>query len=237
MTDESLCCFSISDYNIKYVEQHYLRSDKIKLSRLGVFRENMDNTSTLKFENNKNFTIGLLSWFIEKKGIIYLLQAINELSSQKDLSIKLIIAGDGPLKESYQTYIKSNKLDDFISFAGVIKGEQKEDFFKSLDAFVLPSISLKNDQDGIPVVLMEAISYALPIISTDVSGIPEICINEYNGFLIPEKSVKELVYAIKDLFSNEDKYMMYSKNSFELSNDYDIDINSMKKLKTISWIN
>lgn len=237
MTDESFCCFSISEYNIKYVEKHYLQSDKIKLSRLGVFRKPIKNKKSLKFKMNKNFNIGLLSWFIEKKGVIFLLEAMKELSEQKDLRIKLFIAGEGPLKENYLSYIENNNLDDCVSLGGAINDEEKKDFFKSLDAFVLPSVSIKNDQDGIPVVLMEAISYGLPIISTDVSGIPEICINEFNGLLVQEKNVKELVSAIKSLFSEEDNYRDYSVNSYKLSSEYDIDRNSTQKLKMINWIN
>ena len=93
------------------------------------------------------------------------------------------------MKHEFLDYVKLNKLSDRIFFVGKVKGESKDEFFRNLDAFVLPSISLKNDQDGIPVVLMEAIAYGLPLISTNVSGIPEICINNFNGYLIEEKNV------------------------------------------------
>jgi glycosyltransferase involved in cell wall biosynthesis len=225
--------FSISNYNIQYVKKNYVDSNKITLSRLGVFREpilyKLSNQS-----DSKIFTLGLISWFVEKKGITYLLQAFLELKKQGFSDIHLILAGDGPLKEEYLEFIKKNELSDSIKYIGKIKAGEKKSFFQSLDAFVLPSIALKNDQDGIPVVLMEAISYGLPIISTNVSGIPEICVNHYNGLLInekDEKAIKESILVLSDTKLRE----RYALKSIEMSKLYDIEINSIKKIASLEW--
>lgn len=225
--------FSISNYNIEYVKQKYGDSDRIKLSRLGVFRSGIVNT---KKENSEEFTIGLISWFIEKKGIINLLQAMKILKNKGIENIKLKLAGDGPLKESFMDFIAENDLNSTIEYIGKIKGEEKDKFFNSLDAFVLPSIKLKNDQDGIPVVLMEAIAYSLPVISSNISGIPEICVNDYNGHLIDDKSISQLADSILYLFENEGKRVQYSLNSAILSKEYDIELNSRTKAKSLDWI-
>ncbi len=223
--------FSISEYNLSYIKKNYLKCDNAKLSRLGVFRDKIGPNNIYKSKDDETFKVGVLSWFIEKKGIIYLLKAMKELARNSANNVKLIIAGDGPLKEEYMDYIHKNKLEDCVTLIGKVNGEQKQIFFESIDLFVLPSISLKNDQDGIPVVLMEAIAYGLPIVSTNVSGIPEICINEYNGILIQEKVVDEIVDAIVELQNNSKKLETYSKNSILLSESYDIEINSFKKAK------
>lgn len=225
--------FSISNYNIKYIQKNYTYSDKVKLSRLGVFR-NANHISQIK-DRDKFFQIGLLSWFTDKKGIFYLLDAIKELKDKKKYNFKLVLAGDGPLKDKILEYIKNKDLQDKIEYIGVVKDDAKEAFYSSLDAFVLPSISLKNDQDGIPVVLMEAIAYGLPIISTKVSGIPEICINDYNGLLIKEKNVHEIVDAIERIMSDKETRERFSKMSLELSKSYDIRINAHKKIKLLRW--
>jgi len=94
---------------------------------------------------------------------------------------------------------------------------------------------LKNDQDGIPVVLMEAIAYSLPVISTDVSGIPEICINDFNGHLVPERDVKALVDSMIYFYEHKEKMEEYGNNSQQLSNDYDIRVNSIRKMKSLGW--
>lgn len=234
LTAESEGAFSISSYNINYIKENYQVEDKIVLSRLGVFRRENSGQDT----NGRDaiFTIGLLSWFLEKKGIIYLLEAIHILSTRKSINLKLLLAGDGELKDSYIEYIEKHDLHDYVEFVGTINSDQKSDFFNKLDAFVMPSIALKNDQDGIPVVIMEALDYDLPIISTDVSGIPEICINDYNGKLVPERDPEALANAIEFLHNNQEKTIEFGRNSKELSNEYDIEINSKKKLEMIEWV-
>lgn len=223
--------FSISKFNIDYVRSNYVNSNKIMLSRLGVFK----NIITKEPKESKKFTIGLISWFVDKKGIHFLLEAIKSMKQDGITEIELILAGDGPLKDSYLRYIEKNELVEMVSYIGKISGKEKENFFNRLDAFILPSIKLKNDQDGIPVVLMEAIAYSLPIISTQVSGIPEICVNKYNGLLIKEKSSLEIVNAIAYLMKNPGKMAQFSKNSFELSNQYDIESNSNNKASLMKW--
>ena len=224
--------FSISNFNINYVKKKFIDSDRIVLSRLGVFRDDISKETKKKSDE---FVIGLMSWFVEKKGISYLLETLKALKQNGFSNIKLILAGDGPLKEKYLQYINENELTIMVDYLGKIKGHEKNKFYSSLDCFVLPSIKLKNDQDGIPVVLMEAIAYGLPIISTNVSGIPEICINDYNGKMINERNVQYLYDAIVDLHNNKRKRLEYSKNSYSLSKKYDIIINSEKKLKLLNW--
>ena len=82
---------------------------------------------------------------------------------------------------------------------------------------------------------MEAIAYSLPVISTDVSGIPEICINDFNGHLVPERDVNALVNSMIYFHQQSEKMEEYAMNSKQLSNEYDIRTNSMKKLKSLGW--
>lgn len=225
--------FSISKFNIDYVNNNYIRSDNIVLSRLGVLRNNISIDDYSK--TNQEFKIGFLSWFVEKKGIIYLLEAYHKLIYAGYSEIKLILAGDGPLLKSIKTYIEEPEIKNNIRLIGKVKGAEKEKFFRNLDLFILPSISLSNDQDGIPVVLMEAISYGLPIVSTRVSGIPEICIHNYNGLLINERNPQEIYESIITLYENESLRKKFSKNSLNKSKEYDILLNSKNKTELLKW--
>ncbi len=164
-----------------------------------------------------------------------MLKALVELRNKGYKNIKLDLAGDGPLKDEYLNFVEKNNLKDIVNYMGTIKAEQKREFFQNLDVFVLPCIELKNDKDGIPVVLMEAIDASLPIISTDVSGVPEICFNDYNGILIEQKNTKELVSAITFMAENIDQRKLYGRNSFKLSEKYDIVLNSKNKIQDLGW--
>ena len=228
--------YSISNYNIEYVNENYLVSDRIELSRLGVFRNSFKKIKGINEKESKDFTLGIMTWFDEKKGINYLLDAMLVIKKKGYDHIKLILAGDGTLKKEILKFVINNDISNMISYIGKVKREDKENFFRSIDAFVLPSISLKNDQDGIPVVLMEAIAYSLPLISTDVSGIPEICITDFNGQLIPERNVDELVNAILDLHDQSSEKADLQASSYALSEDYDIILNSNKKMESLCWI-
>lgn len=228
--------FSISEYNINYVIDNYknIKREKLTLSRLGVFRPQQIAQKPLT--TNGELKLGIISWFVEKKGIKYLLEAFKILKDEGFDGINLELAGDGPLKNQFLEFINENGLQRSVNYLGKLNNEQKPGFFSSLDAFILPSIKLKNDHDGIPVVLMEAISYGLPIISTNVSGIPEICIDNYNGYLIEEKNVNAIITAIKNIFKSRDNLNRLKENSIRLSQEYDIIKNSKEKIKHLGWI-
>ena len=229
---------SISKYNIKYVQKVYLNNNKILLARLGVFRDQIkiNKDRTLKENDPQVFTLGLMSWFVKKKGIIYLLNAMLKLKEMGNNNIRLLLAGDGPLKDDILNFISQNDLTNSIDYLGKLKKRQKTNFYNSIDTFVLPSISLKNDKYGIPVVLLEAIAYGLPIISTDVSGIPEICLDNFNGFLIKEKNVNSIVKSVLTLNEDYTLRMKFSENSLKVSKDYGIRRNSYEKIKTLGWL-
>jgi glycosyltransferase involved in cell wall biosynthesis len=202
----------------------------VHYSPLGVYTPKI-----IKTENAFDILkIGFLSYFFEMKGINYLLPAIKELK-KTGLNFILNIAGDGPLKKKMISYVEQNNLKENVVFHGLIKNEKKALFFRNLDLFILPSISKGMETDGLPVVLMEAVSYGLPVISTNISGIPEICINDYNGYLIEQKSVEEIVNALLKFSKNSIKWPEFSRNSLEISKKYNITINSNRKLNLLGW--
>lgn len=234
LINESYVSFSISEFNIQYVLNKYkgLNSSKIKLSRLGVF-----SPEEIKKENgyNEQLVIGFLSWFVEKKGIKYLMEAIKTIREKWQGDFRFILAGDGPLKAEMLDFVSDNNLQNVVSFTGMLDSNSKHKFYTAIDVFILPSIAVKNDQDGIPVVLMEAISYGLPIISTNISGIPEICIENFNGLLIEEKSIKQICESIRILSEDNLLLKQFSMNSLQVAQKYNIIDNSSEKLKYLSW--
>ncbi len=224
--------FSISEYNIKYVCNRFgVKKEKITLSRLGVRIPEVKSRST-----NDKFILGFMSNLEAKKGIPFLMDAFNSLYKKNPDKYELWIAGDGEEMDFIKDFILKNQLSN-VKILGRIRDQKKIDFYNDIDLFVLPSITVPGDMDGIPVVLMEAISYRKPIISTNVSGIPEICINDEVGKLINEKNTQEIVEAVEAIANDKNYYDKLSLNSVNLAiSEYDLVKNSKNKLKEMNWI-
>ena len=125
-------------------------------------------------------------------------------------NFRLLIGGDGEI-EKVQQYIKDNKLDNVAEYIGWVSGEEKIKLLNEVDVFILPSYN-----EGLPISVLEAMSYNLPIISTTVGGIPEILKNEYNGFLINPGDLIALESAISTLINNPSKRKLQGKRSGEI---------------------
>lgn len=229
--------FTISDFNKYYIINNYhVNGSKVILARLGVNRP--DNNFASRYRGSE-INIGFMSYFTKKKGIQYFLDAVLHLKYVYGISLKVHIAGDGEKKYKLMIneFINKNKLSNDVKVYGRISGEDKSRFYKAIDVFVLPSVIVKNDMEGIPVVLMEAISYGIPVISTDISGISEICRNKVNGSLIPQKDSQSISSSIFELYQNKSLWEYYSKNSKLISQgEYSLDVNSVYKIKMMNWI-
>lgn len=100
--------------------------------------------------------------------------------------------------EKAKEYIKQNKLENIAFYQGWISGKNKIELLNRADAYVLPSYN-----EGLPVSILESMSYHLPIISTNVGGIPEIVKDGVNGFII-EPGNKKMKKAIDNLLFNRE---------------------------------
>ncbi len=193
---------TISEFNQRFLSTLGIKSDKVRIVRCGVDAEQFSQRNN--FVRNQPLKLGVIGRLVEKKGIDTLVQAIKVLHYQGEKA-ELLIAGSGPLKDElarlvFQTGLTSNE----VKFLGAIPHTQVAEFIESLDAFVLPCKQDKNgDMDGIPVVLMEAMLSGVPVISTKISGIPELVIDKETGLLVEPNNEHALAAAILTL-SNDD---------------------------------
>ena len=145
----------------------------------------------LGIEQN-SFCIGIVARLSEPKDHLLLIDAIAFLS-QTYPNIKLVIAGDGPLRKKIEAYIADNQYQHLITMLG-----ERKDIANILNA--LDIFSLTSSSEGIPMTILEAMAASLPVIATDVGGIPQVVIDEETGFLVENKDKNGLVKAIKQLF-------------------------------------
>jgi glycosyltransferase involved in cell wall biosynthesis len=132
----------------------------------------------------------------QQKGIHDLIEAAGELK-RIGLGFRLVLAGpfDSPAEgERMRNRATILGLSDWIQFTGPVLGTQKSTLFRNADIFVLPSYS-----EGVPLSMLEAMSYRLPVVATRVGGIPEILAHGQMGLLIEPGNVTGLTAALRKL--------------------------------------
>lgn len=148
---------------------------------------------------NQEIKLLVVAKLIPMKGIENLIKATSILSSR--YNIRLVIAGKG--NSEYENQLgklaRDMNLSENISFAGFLSWDDSlREAYKAADIFVLPSLS-----EGFPRVILEAWAHGLPVVSTNVGGIPSVVRNGKNGILIPPRSVEDIVDGIKTLAENK----------------------------------
>ncbi len=138
---------------------------------------------------------------VAKKGIDNLLQAFAGLDD--DFHWHWTHIGGGPLRDDLKDLAKILGIDDRCHFKGSMPQLEVLEHYHKSDLFVLPSkIDETGDRDGLPNVIVEAQSQRLPVLSTNISGIPELIENGVNGILVDPDDVQALTREISNLGSN-----------------------------------
>lgn len=132
---------------------------------------------------------------VDKKGYDILLQALARLPV--DLHWHFTHIGGGPLLVKLKAQAVSLGIADRISWQGSATQEAVIEAYRTADVFALASRRDQDgDMDGLPNVLMEAQSQALPCVATTISAIPELIVDGETGLLVPSEDVGELVVAL-----------------------------------------
>ena len=127
-----------------------------------------------------------------RKGLTMLLRSIPRVV-QKFADVRVLISGEGFKRneENLQELAEKLKIDDFVMFLGYFPDERLPDLYATADLFVLPAL-----YENFPFAILEAQSTGLPVISTQVGGIPEFLINNENGLLVESGDPEQLAQAI-----------------------------------------
>jgi glycosyltransferase involved in cell wall biosynthesis len=142
------------------------------------------------------FAVGRL---VPKKGYLYLVEAARILKD-RGVPFEARVIGGGPDQDLLARRIAELGVGDRVKLEGPMPQERLLPLLRDADAFVLPCVLAPDgDQDGIPVSLMEAMAYAIPCVSTRISGIPELIEDGKDGLLVAEKDPEALANALEAL--------------------------------------
>ena len=179
--------------------------------------------------DNKTLDLIYIGTIEERKGLIYLLQALNTLKIDYNESYNLSIIGKTIKKDYYKElkkYIKTNDLN--VDFKGFVTDKEKHKLLCNSKLFVFPSLL-----EGYGMVMIEAMQYGLPVIAFDNSAMPFVISDGINGLIAKNKNADDFALKIHKVLNDKDLYNRLSlsalktfKNS-QSHKDFELDINSL----------
>ncbi|MHA7808487.1 MAG: glycosyltransferase family 4 protein [Marinobacter adhaerens] len=153
---------------------------KVHILHMGVnVPEILVNDVAAKGEKKKRLRLVCPANLLPVKGHAFLLQALSLVKNRND--IFLVFAGDGKLRDALESQVEKLALKNIVSFEGHVPHYELLNWYRScvVDLVILPSRDLGGGvHEGIPVSLMEAMSFCIPVISTRTGGIPELLEDE-----------------------------------------------------------
>ena len=159
-----------------------------------------------------------LGVLFKRKGVIDLVKAINLLKTDGTLSrypAIFNIGGTGECEEELKKYVIDNSISSYINFLGWVSGEEKIKQLEKNQVLVLPSYN-----EGLPIAILEAISYGMPVISTDVGSVSEAVFDGENGFLFKPGDIRALSDSIKKILESKELRESFGLKSRQIAEQY-----------------
>src|SRR5215216_4448260 len=199
---------AISEYNkeliISECQGNY--REKVNVVHCGVdtevFRARSHETPFEKGENP--FMILCVGTLHEVKGQAYLIEASRHLH-KRGFNFECHFVGDGPDRESLTNLAEHAGISDKVRFHGKLTRDEIARLLLDADVLTAPSVPTSDGRrEGIPVVLMEAMGSGVPVIASDLSGIPELVNSKLTGLLVPPRDAKSLADALERYIKDPD---------------------------------
>jgi glycosyltransferase involved in cell wall biosynthesis len=184
-------CFTVSNFNREHIRQHFPEIDtgKVILRRLGVEVPKLSISAA--WERLPLFTILSVGRLHPVKDHAFLLKACSVLR-QLEINFLCLIAGEGPERPRLRRQIARLGLRREVKLLGHVAHPDLEALYPLVDVVVLTSRS-----EGIPLTLMEAMSYAKPVLAPRITGIPELVRDGETGFLYCPGSLQDFVSRLE----------------------------------------
>jgi glycosyltransferase involved in cell wall biosynthesis len=164
---------------------------------------------------------------VPKKGLEFLVEAVR-LVRAEGRKLKLRIVGSGPERALLERRIETAELSGAVELLGPRPHEALPRLYREATACVLPCVVTDDgDRDGIPNVLVEAMRMGVPVISTSISGIPELVRDGETGLLVPPRDAAALAKAIERLLDDADlRRRLIANAAARVTTEFDLDRNA-----------
>ncbi|MCK9467713.1 MAG: glycosyltransferase family 4 protein [Candidatus Absconditabacterales bacterium] len=174
---------------------------------------------------NKKIIGNIAAMDNDSKGHDILINVANLLKTEKNVVFFLIGGG-----KKFSFFKKESEFLDNIEFTGFV--ENPYDYLSIMNIFLFPSLS-----EGLGSSILDALYLGVPVIASNVGGIPDIIQDNYNGFLVNPHNIDEIMEKINILIQNEEIRKKFIKNGFETVKNYDINLIADKYINIYKEIN
>src|SRR5206468_3518756 len=199
LVDTSRVIVTETDYAEQFLRERFPeRADRIHRIYNGL---NLAEFGHTNFSSHPPLivTVGRL---IVKKGFADLIRACGFLADRGKL-FQCEIIGEGPLEDELRARIEQLNLQDRVALSGAKPQREVRQRLAAASVFVLPSVlDAEGGMDNLPTVIMEAMATGLPVISTNIAGIPEMVVQNETGFLVQPADPIVVAKAIEDVIDD-----------------------------------
>jgi glycosyltransferase involved in cell wall biosynthesis len=200
LIDSARAVVTESDYAASILRKQFPRNSKKILRIYNGLDISQFHQSSFDAPSLLIISVGRL---VEKKGFTYLIEACRRLN-ERGRNFLCEIIGEGPLEDSLRSQIIESKLEKVVSLAG---GQTQKEIVRRLSAatvFCLPCVVEQDGgMDNLPTVIAEAMGSGLPVVTTPIAGIPEMVVDNANGFLVPPGDPASLADALDKVMGDK----------------------------------
>jgi len=218
---------SVSNFNIEYLRKSCGKAvaDLCRVVHCGIDADKFSSV-THQREPGGMVCVCRLS---PKKGLDIAIKACAKLRDN-NVKFRFEIAGDGPQRRDIEELIERLDLSDKVKLTGARPNDQLTELYSRASVFLMPCVKTPDgDMDGIPVAMMEAMACEVPVVSTNISGIPELVEDDITGRLAVEKDVDALAEILQELLRDRDKIERFGKAGRErILKDFCVSENAAK---------
>jgi len=225
------CSFHIGIGAAYPTVRDYIDSNTLPLEP-GIDTDNFVRRQKTRIRDSLNLNQGSVVFIfvgrlIPIKNLPFMLEGFWEVLKE-NRKIHLLIIGDGPEKKSLMQFVRGKGMNKNVTFTGNIQRDKIADYYSAADVFIMTS-----KYESFPLVILEAMSCELPIVATNVGGIPMQIKDRRNGFLIESGNVRQFKEAIITLLNNSSLAIEMGKRNRELVKEKYSWSASAKKLKEV----
>jgi glycosyltransferase involved in cell wall biosynthesis len=221
LPDESInsSVIAIADFTRQYlIDTYKIPEEKVKLLYQGTDMDRFQSQKGTKIEAQNRYPLpknagpilGSIGSIEPRKGQLVLFEALMNLVEGDLPNIHLMIVGDGPDETLLKQKAKEMGLEEHVTFFPFTS--EPNYVFERIDITVLPSLF----KEGLPNVLLESMAMRVPVVSSNLGGVPELVIDGETGYMVEPGNPNTLSAAIKKLWSDQEAYQKMKQNARNL---------------------